>query len=332
MKFLAVLFLSLFTEAHVVAQQTAVYAAVLSTKSFVVGGKNPMTGLFFQRPSDDTLWQHSGAPNVRVSGVAVKVEHPLGGKLLYLAAGNGVHRSTDGGATWKIVTDWRVTEVQWVTIDPRNSSVVYIATPYGVFKSSDGGNAWKEMSRGLEASHFISSIIVDVVNSNIVYCSTEDGAYISRDAAATWQRMGLSVGGVRVIAQDPDNPKTLAVGTEDNGIYISHDGGEVWMKKESGVDHSTFYTVVFDPHDSRILYAGGYVTGVYKSTDSGESWRRTNDGLTCLNVHSIAVDPANSNRIYAASMGDGVFRSDDGGAHWKFAGLRNAEVWRLAIQ
>ena len=79
------------------AQQPTVYVSVVATKLFVVGAANPKTGVFYQRPADDTTWQHTGAVNIRAFGVAVPAEDH--GRTILIASGNGVHRSTDGGAS-----------------------------------------------------------------------------------------------------------------------------------------------------------------------------------------------------------------------------------------
>jgi photosystem II stability/assembly factor-like uncharacterized protein len=311
------------------AQQSTVYTTVVSTGAFVVGAANSETGLFFQRPSDDTAWHHTGWSRIRAFGVAV--DPAKAGQRCFVAAGNGVHMTADGGASWRVTTGWRSAEVLWVTMDPSNADILYAATPYGVFASRDGAASWAEKNTGLPKLPFTSSVIVDRSDHATVYCSTEDGAYKSTDAGETWARMSLSVGGIRVIAQNPHDSAMLVAGTEDNGIYISRDGGKVWAKSESGVDHSTFYTVAFDPRDPGVMYAGGYVTGVYRSSDGGASWRRVNQGLTNLTIHSIAVDPTDPQRIYAASMGGGIFRSDDAGGHWRCAGLSGSEVWSVII-
>ncbi len=311
------------------AQESTVYASVVAMRGFTVGAANPQTGLFYQRPSEDTTWQHTGSNNMRAFGLAVYT--PARGQLIYIASGNGVHKTADGGKTWKIMTGWEITEAFWVRIDPKDPQTVYTATAYGIYKTSDGGATWKQMNTGL-TSTFTSSVIVDQVNSNVLYCSTEDGAFSSTDGAQTWQKLALHVKNIRVIAQHPRDPQFLVVGTENNGIYISRNGGKVWTRSEAGLDHVTFYTIVFDPTHPETMYAGGYVTGVYKSVDGGRSWKRSQEGLTNLNIRSLAVDPANSDRVYAGAMWGGVFRSDNGGATWRQAGLSGAQVWTISIQ
>jgi len=310
------------------AQESTVYASVVATRGYIVGAANPPSGLFCQRPSDDTTWHHTGSNNIRAFGLAVHA--PAAGQLIYLAAGNGVHKTADGGKNWKITTGWEITEALWVSLDPKDPQTVYTATAYGIHKTSDGGTTWKQMNTGL-TSTFTSSVIVDHANSKVIYCSTEDGVFGSNDGAELWKKLGLRVANVRVLAQNPRDNQMLAAGTDNNGIYISRDGGKVWAKSEAGLDHATFYTIAFDPNHPETMYAGGYVTGVYKSIDSGRSWRRSLNGLANLNIHSLAVDPTNSNRVYAGTMWGGIFRSDDGGATWRQAGLSGSQVWTISI-
>ncbi len=311
------------------AQHSTVYASVLSTKLFVVGAANPETGLYMQTPGEDTVWHHLGPKTIRDFGVAVHA--PSRGQVICLASGNGVHRTMDGGKTWKITTGWQITEVLCVIIDHRDPNTMFCGTPYGVFRTLDEGTTWTECNNGINEK-FTSSIIIDYANPAVVYCATEDGVYRSDNRGDSWKRTGLSVGGVRVVVQNPKDSTMLVAGTDNFGIYITRNGGRYWEKSEAGLDHQTFYAIVFDPSNPQVLYAGGYVAGIYKSVDGGVSWARKNYGLTVLNIHSLAVDPTNSSRVFAGSMWGGVFRSDDSGNTWKNTGLSGSQVWQILVE
>jgi photosystem II stability/assembly factor-like uncharacterized protein len=315
--------------ANLLSQESTVYVSVLSTKVFVVGAANPETGVFFKKTTDDTAWQHMGPKNIRDFGIAVHT--PSRGQLICIAAGNGVHKTTDGGRTWKITTGWQVAEVLGAAIDKANPDRIFCATPYGVFRTLNGGTTWTECNKGIGQT-FVSSILIDHSDSSTLYCSTEDGVYRSLDRGTFWQRTGLPVGGVRVVVQNPRDANTLFVGTDDYGIYMTHDAGGHWEQCNTGLHGLTFYAIAFDPGNAQILYAGGHNTGVYKSTDGGRSWKQTNAGLTNLSVHSLAVDPNNSSRVYAGTLWGGVFSSSDGGVNWRPAGLSGSQVWAITIQ
>lgn len=307
------------------AQPSTVYATVISTKLFIVGAANPQTGLFYQRPQEDTVWHHLGAKNIRANNMAAVSSAK--GSILYIASGNGLHQSTNAGATWKIMTGWEITELLSVCVDPTNSSTLFIGTAYGVYQSKDAGKTWKQTFSG-----FTSWIVADHSNSSVLYCATEKGVYKSTDAGESWNRTGLSIDRTRCVAQHPGKPEILFVGTEDHGIYTTDDAGKTWRKVESGIDHKTFYTIAFDPGNPEILYAGGYVTGVYKSVNGGRNWKRSCKGLIVESIHSVAVDPTDGRRIYAATIGDGVYRSDDAGETWRNVGLKGSQVWRVAVE
>jgi photosystem II stability/assembly factor-like uncharacterized protein len=138
--------------------------------------------------------------------------------MLYIAAGNGVHKSTDGGATWKVTTGWNITEVLSVSPDPRDPNRVYIATPYGVFRSTDGCATWKDCSRGLN-SRFVSQVLASPLNNKEVYCVTEDGAYVSSDGAERWIRMA-SVGISAPLHSIPAIPRFSRRNREPRNLHV----------------------------------------------------------------------------------------------------------------
>jgi photosystem II stability/assembly factor-like uncharacterized protein len=324
----ALLVLSVAGPQPVSGQESTVYASVVATKLFVVGAANPRTGIHIQHPSADTAWTHTGPVNIRAFGIAVGPGPDQ--SVLYIASGNGVHKSTDGGATWKITTGWNITEVLGISPDPFDPDRVYIATPYGVYRTTDGCRTWQQSNSGLGAT-FVSQVTASALVRGQVICATESGAYVSTDGATSWKRMGLSVGGVRTVVQHPRNAGILAAGTENYGLYMSTDGGRIWTRREAGVDHLTFYAIAFDPSAPDTMYAGGYVTGVYRSLDGGLSWKRMNDGLSVLSFKSLAIDPRDGRRVYAGAYWGGVFVTEDRGGHWKSIGPPDSQVWTISI-
>src|SRR5512137_557184 len=57
--------LSSLLSVQALSQKSTVYAAVVSTKVFVVGAANSPTGLFYQQTGSDTTWNHTGPVNIR---------------------------------------------------------------------------------------------------------------------------------------------------------------------------------------------------------------------------------------------------------------------------
>ena len=310
------------------AQDVVRLASVIATGTYIVGGPNMQSGLFVRWSDTDTTWTHLGPDKLRSSGHAIHPDHP---DVIYIAAGNGVHKSTDRGHTWKIMTGWRVTEVLSIVIDPVDPRVLYIATAYGIHCSHDAGETWSLCSEGIEAPPFTSSLVIDNADHLRLYCAAETGAYVSSDGGGRWTRMNLSVQGIRCLVQSPANPNLLMAGTEDHGIYVTRDGGASWNKCESGFFANTFYTIAMHPVNPNIVYAGGYASGVYKSTDGGDTWKHLAAAITTDHVHSLAIHPVHPGTVYAALLSGGIFRSDDAGATWYREGLENGQIWKVSL-
>jgi len=312
------------------AGERVVYVTTLTTSYTHIGQDHTLSGLFYQIPGD-SVWSFAGRPNNRV--YAMDAYAPAKGQILAMASHNGVQQSWDGGKTWKVTSDWRMTEVSSIRFAPNQASKIYAASPYGFYKTSDDGRTWQQYNQGLENpdATFVSAIIMDYSRPQALFISTEDGVYQSLDDGEHWQRIGLEVRHVRTLVQHPQRPEVLFAGTEDHGIYRSENQGRHWQKCDTGILHNTFYSITFDPSHPDTLYAGGFQTGIYQSTDGGKTWKQFFAGLGALDIHSLAVDLENSDLIYAGSMGKGVYVSTDGGRSWQHHGIAGGHVWAVKI-
>src|ERR1017187_8079284 len=110
------------------------------------------------------LWApiFDGQPVASIGALAVAPSDP---KTIYagtgesdiredFSSGNGVYKSTDGGATWRYVGLEDTRQISQIVIDPKNPSIVYVgALGYaygpnperGVYKSLDGGMRWERV-------------------------------------------------------------------------------------------------------------------------------------------------------------------------------------------
>ncbi|MBD3386959.1 hypothetical protein GF407_18795 [candidate division KSB1 bacterium] len=327
---LSLLFFILLFAGLSTAAESVVYLTTLSTSHTHTGMRQTQSGLFYQTVGD-TSWNLLGRPNNRVYDV--DIYKPSKGKIIALATHTGVHQSRDGGKTWKVTSDWRMTEVNCIRIHPDNPDIIYASTPYGFYKTLDNGKTWIRYNQGLDNvdATYVSRIILDKKSPDSIFISTEDGVYHSSDDGITWTHTGINVRNIRTIVQHPDKPDILMAGTEENGLYVSLDHGKHWQRRDTGLLQDTIYGITFDPSHPDTVYAGGFQTGIYKSIDGGKIWKQYFDGLTDLDIHAIAVDPNDSNIVYAGSVESGVYRSTDGGETWNFAGIKGGYVWSAYI-
>ena len=142
-------------------------------------------------------------------------------------------------------------------------------------------------------------------------------------------RMTLEGRGARCLAVDPEDPDILYVGTTDEGLFKSEDGGESWQEL-SGIEYPRITAVAVSSVDGA-LYAGTEPSALFVSRDGGGSWRELEE-LRRLpsaptwsfpprpwtsHVRSIALSYADPNLVVAGIELGGVLRSTDGGESWQ---------------
>ncbi|HTY36494.1 MAG TPA: hypothetical protein VMH23_05255 [Bacteroidota bacterium] len=301
--------------------------SVLNSRKHRLGAMdNPTVGLFVSTDAGAT-WQHKGWTGY------IRTFYTESGSdgVLWSACGNGVLRSSDHGSHWRITSGWEITEVLKVKVDPSDPSTVYAATAYGVFKTTNSGESWSEQNNGF-LKPFVSDIVVDRGNSKKLFAASEDGIYASTNGGAQWRLCGLNGKGIRTILQHPADPKTFFAGTEDDGVFMSRDGGTTWLQSNAGLTQQTVYTIACDRSTPDILFVGTHGGGVYRSADRGKTWKPCILGLENLVVHTLAILPTNPSTLFAGTLNGGLFRSTDGGAHWSFNSQEEGQVWGLSVQ
>lgn len=323
------LILSVLNIPSLAAKPGTLYVVTRSTKVFRLNSKdNPTVGLFSTKDKGNT-WQHYGWKYTKC--FSVSIANLKNKQIFYLSCGNGVQKSADGGKHWIITTGWNITECLKTAIDPTNPDVVYAATAYGIFKTTDGAQTWIEKNKGL-ISTFTPTVVIDPRDHNLLFCATEAGIHRSRDGGENWEPIGLLGLGIRTLVQHPIQPNLLAVGTEDDGVFLSEDDGKTWQHKSNGLTHLTVYALAFTSQHPDIMYAGTFKGGIFKSIDKGESWQAVNNGMRVLDIHALLVDPNDHQTIYAGTLNDGLWLSEDAGASWRFIGLETSQVWDLVIR
>ena len=123
----------------------------------------------------------------------------------------------------------------------------------------------------------------------------------------------------------------VLVGTFEDGLFRSTDGGETFERLETDLEHEAVMSLAVSPHDSDVVYAGTEPSRVYRSTDGGDSWTHL-EGITDLpsepewffpprpethHVRWLEVDPFDPERLYVGIELGALVLSEDGGDTWR---------------
>jgi len=183
-----------------------------------------------------------------------------------------------------------------------------------VFKSVDGGRTWRASGTGMDlgSSHLKAlGLAAHPTEPGVVFASTSGGLFKSTDGAQSWRE--LDVGYVGFGTQDigfDSETGAILVGTEDQGVARSLDGGATWTAAK-GIESANVQALLVDPASPGTVYAGTWTWGIYKSRDSGLTWARIpGSDRTHPDIMSLALDPATPGGLLVGTGGGGVYRFD----------------------
>ncbi|MEG9432944.1 WD40/YVTN/BNR-like repeat-containing protein [Terriglobus sp. ADX1] len=207
--------------------------------------------------------------------------------------------------------------------DPHDHNHIYLGTVSGtVYDTHDGGNTWKFLADvGKRDDLVFDNLIVDPANPNRVLAagwvlsSADGGLYISNDAGKTWtENADMKGKSIRSMTVAPSNPKLMLIGTVQEGVYRSEDGGDHWklISPPGSREIHEVESVAFDPKDPNRMYAGTWHLP-WRTTDGGATWQNMKEGIIDdSDVFSIIVDPTNPSNVYLSAC-SGIYRSNDQG-------------------
>jgi len=266
-----------------------------------------------------------------------------------LSSGDGVYKSTDGGATWKNIGLRDSRQISRIAIDPRNPDVVYVGVlghaygpndERGLYKSTDGGNTWtRVLNKGPEIG--VSDLAIVAANPATLFAGTWNahrppwstyaplggpgsGLYRSTDSGANWTQLsghGLPDAdwGRVGVAVSPDGKRvySLIEAGKKSGLYRSDDGGATWTLANSDPRLTSrawyFNWITIDPNNPDVVYIPN--VALYRSEDGGKTISILRGAPGGDDYHQLWVDPKNSSRLILGTD-QGTTISLNYGATW----------------
>jgi photosystem II stability/assembly factor-like uncharacterized protein len=240
----------------------------------------------------------------------------------YLAGGpeSALHRSTDGGKTWRQVGVVPAGEGRiGLARSASHPHIVYAIVEAaggrgGTFRSDDGGASWRRQGSFSTIGLYYQEIFVDPANPERVY-AMDVRVMVSNDGGRTFNPLGEDGKHVdnHALWADPDDPEHLLIGS-DGGLYESFDGGRTY-KFFANLPLAQFYKIDVSREQPFYLVCGGtqdnysFCGPTRTNNDNGirnSDWFVTNGG----DGFQSRVDPADPNTIYAESQNGGLVRFD----------------------
>ena len=260
------------------------------------------------------------------------------------ASGNGIFKSTDGGTTWRPLTEGLPSVIEAnLAVAPSDPRVLYAmvaGTPrpaagegpgrdggttgiVGLYKSTDAGEHWIAVDvpagpMGTATEHVdtrplrrigggdLPTVTVDPTDPNVVYSATVV-MWRSDDGGVHWSAVRGAYGGddYQKIWINPNDPKIILTVT-DQGAVISANRGESWSNWYTQPTGAMYHVTADNDFPYRLC--GG-------QQDSGSACvkSRSDDGMITfhdwhpVNIQEYGIaapDPRDPDMVYGSSRSD----------------------------
>jgi photosystem II stability/assembly factor-like uncharacterized protein len=236
---------------------------------------------------------------------------------------SGIHKSTDGGATWtKLTNGLPKGDVGRIglAVPPAAPDTVYALVEArgkdgGFYRSLDGGMSWEKRGEyATTSAQYYQELVVDPKNADRVY-AMDTYMQVTDDGGKSWRRAGEKAKHVdnHALWIDPENTDHLLNGN-DGGIYESWDRAATWQFR-TNLPVTQFYRVAVD--DAKPFYNvyGGTqdnnTLGGPSRTDNAhgirnEDWFVTQGG----DGFFAAIEPGNPDIVYSEAQHGALVRYD----------------------
>ena len=250
------------------------------------------------------MWQHRRFPWTMESG----------GK------NSGIYKSTDGGDTWKQLTEGLPKEMGkiGISVSRANPERVFAVIEAegekgGVYRSDDAGKKWTLINKdriNITRSWYYMEIFADTQNENIVYVLNAPVTK-SIDGGKSFSPLSTPHGDNHDLWIDPLNNQRM-INSNDGGSNVSNNGGKSWSTQENQ-NTAQFYRVITDNLVPYNVYGGqqdnSTVAIASRTNDGGIDWK---DWYSVAGGESafLAFDPDNPHLIYGGTYQGNIDKWD----------------------
>ncbi|RLJ62453.1 photosystem II stability/assembly factor-like uncharacterized protein [Lacinutrix venerupis] len=197
-----------------------------------------------------------------------------------------VHKSTDKGDTWKIISP------DLTTNDPEKQ------------KQRDSGGLTIDAT-GAENHCTILVIEPSPVEKNMLWVGTDDGrVHITKNGGDTWEDVSKNLSGlpkgswiVQIKASNKNKGEALLVANDyrrfnyEPYAYRTKNYGKTWQRIVDSNDVESYaLSIVEDIEEPNLMFLGTD-DGLYISTNAGNKWTKWTEGFPTVPVKDLVIHP-----------------------------------------
>jgi len=234
--------------------------------------------------------------------------------------GSALHKSTDGGKTWRKITQGLPTgefgriALAMAPTAPDNMLAIVESNNTSLLISADGGESWKYQSATSNVTarpFYFSTLVIDPKDAKRVY-RPSFSLSISKDGGYSFSEASSDGGWIHsdhhALWINPNNTSQMYLGT-DGGVYMSLDQGVTWTHLNT-LPVSQFYHVQVDNQAPYNVYGGLQDNGSWRapSQSAGGIENRDWDNVGGGDGFWVQPDALDPTIVYSESQGGNIVR------------------------
>ena len=249
-------------------------------------------------------------------------------------------RTTNGGASWTVITLPGTTQVEINDIEFQNANTGFIAGYSSYFAyTTNGGANWIQ---AIFPNNEMGLYGLKIIGSNVYTLGSYNSYYYTSNLGVTWDSVNFNDPSnlnqpytTEVYSFDINGSDAIVVGLQGK-VNVSNDGGGTWRNKNYSVGNNTYTMLsVFALPGTGEVWSGSEFGGlILHSTNSGTNWTKQQ-----TNASFAFNDFSMINSMTGYTVGGTPFftptgfcyKTTNGGANWNSLTIPSPNTPRFSV-
>ncbi len=229
---------------------------------------------------------------------------PADASVIYAGTFHLPWKTKDSGEHWLAIHDGMIddSDVLSLAVDAENPEKIFASACSGIYSSDSGGTQWKKIAGIPYSSRRTYVLKQDWRTPLDLYAGTNEGFWTSKDGGDSWNRTtaaDLTVNAIAIVSERPgarggEAPhRRIIVGTEQQGILVSDDGGVHLRRSNEGFVHQRTVSIATGGSGGRsvaiLLEDSDWPAQI--SDDGGATWKVMGNNADAIGLAEIVATP-----------------------------------------
>jgi photosystem II stability/assembly factor-like uncharacterized protein len=303
----------------------AVAQAPSDPNVLVAGG---LDGVFLTRDHAITWKRITPDDYAELRNVDSLAFDPADAATIYVGTFHLPWKTKDSGEHWLAIHDGMIddSDVLSLAVDAQKPDTIFASACSGIYSSDTAGAQWKKIAGIPYSSRRTYALKQDPRTPADLYAGTNEGLYISKDGGDSWNRTTAADWTINAIAivseregsRGGDAPhRRVIVGTEQQGVLVSDDGGAHLRRSNDGFVHQRVVSIATSGARSVAILTEDSDLPAQISDDGGYAWKVMGNNADAMGIAEIVTTP---DGWRATLSGGGLARFNRGANAWARTG------------